>query len=269
VAVPKPEQIEFQREKNEARNADASTRLTKLDFQQNTTADTRAKEENVLTTMFRPTTVTSHKVRLQFSDASRDATPAIRTNHGSLPSFHDNVDDLAAAIIGDKKAKKANFEEKLAKIHELPKMRTPEALPGDCDVKSFVLENVTPYAGESSFLAPVTERTLKTWKRCEELMELERQRGILDVDTKTASTVTSHGPGYVLSKDEDVIKGLQTDEPLKRACKPRGGFSVVASALKSYGFEPDAAMAKTYTQVRYFRSFASFDARSRKLNDII
>jgi hypothetical protein len=101
-------------------------------------------------------------------------------NHGSLPSFHDNVNDLAAAIIGDKKAKKANFEEKLAKIHELPIVKIPKALPGDCDVKSFLLENVTPYAGESSsFLSAATERTLKTWARCEELMEIERQRGII------------------------------------------------------------------------------------------
>jgi pyruvate-formate lyase len=158
---------------------------------------------------------------------------------------------LAAALIGDK-AKKTNLEEKLEKLTELPTIETPESLPGDCLVKEYVLENVTPYNGDCSFLTPPTERTLKTWKRCEGLMELERQRGILDVDTKTASTITSHGPGFVLSKEEDVIYGLQTDEPLKRGCKPRGGFSVVRMALESYGFEHDPEMAKTYTEVSIF-----------------
>lgn len=131
---------------------------------------------------------------------------------------------------------------------EIPQIKTPEKLPGDVDVKTYVNENVTPYLGDESFLKGPTERTKKAWAHCEELMELERQKGILDVDTKTASTITSHPPGYVLNETEDVIKGLQTDEPLKRACKPRGGYRVVEAALKSYGYEADPAMAKTYTE---------------------
>ncbi len=134
-------------------------------------------------------------------------------------------------------------------IRTLPTVQYPKSLPGDCNVKDYLLENVTPYYGDGSFLAPPTARTVKAWERCEELMEVERQRGILDVDTKTASTITSHGPGYVLSKEEDIIVGLQTEEPLKRACKPRGGFHVVGSALKSYGYQPDPDMKKTYTEV--------------------
>lgn len=130
-----------------------------------------------------------------------------------------------------------------------PALKNPSSLPGDCNVKEYILKHVTPYDGDAAFLSPPTARTLKTWKRCEELIELERQGGILDVDTMTASTVTSHGPGYVLSGEEDVIVGLQTDEPLKRACKPRGGFNAVANALKSYGYQPDPDMAKTYTKV--------------------
>jgi pyruvate-formate lyase len=173
----------------------------------------------------------------------------VRNNHASFPSFRNSAEDLAAALIGDKAANNANLDEILAKVTELPSVQTPESLPGDCAVKDYIHDNVSPFDGDCSFLAPATERTLKTWKRCEELMELERQRGILDVDTKKASTITSHGPGYVLSKEEDVIYGLQTDEPLKRSCKPRGGFSVVRKALASYGFEADPQMAKTYTEV--------------------
>ncbi len=128
-------------------------------------------------------------------------------------------------------------------------LRNPRSLPGDCHIKDYILAHVAPYDGDSSFLAPPTARTLKAWKRCEELIEVERQRGILDVDTKIASTITSHRPGYVISKEEDIIVGLQTDKPLKRACKPRGGFQLVANALKSYGYQPCPEMAKTYSDV--------------------
>ena len=68
-----------------------------------------------------------------------------------------------------------------------------------------------------------------------------------DVDAHTPSTITSHEPGYLLSKDEDVIKGMQTELPLKRSCKPKGGFRTVAAALLSYGYEPDEDMAKIFT----------------------
>jgi formate C-acetyltransferase len=134
----------------------------------------------------------------------------------------------------------------LDNVFEYPPLKTPKALPGDCDVKSFVLENYKPYTEDASFLAEPTERTLRALQRCEELMEVEQQKGILDVDEETPSTITSHGPGYLLSKEEDVIVGLQTDEPLKRSCKPRGGFRVVKAALKSYGYSPDETMEATY-----------------------
>lgn len=128
----------------------------------------------------------------------------------------------------------------------MPTLKTPKALPGDCDVKSYILANVTPYEGNDSFLAPATARTLKSWKLCEELMKLEQEKGILDVDTKTAATITSHAPGYLLSAEEDVIVGLQTDAPLKRSCKPRGGFRVVQGALRSYGYDSDDVMEQVF-----------------------
>jgi formate C-acetyltransferase len=172
------------------------------------------------------------------------------------------------------KAKKAPKKAQLADIGTLlsgaivsafaPAVKNPSSLPGDCNVKDYIVKHVTPYDSDAAFLAPPTARTLNTWKRCEELIELERQRGILDVDTRTASTVTSHGPGYVLSGEEDIIVGLQTDEPLKRACKPRGGFNAVGSALKSYGYQPDPDMAETYTTVCNFNDVDNeYDRRRR------
>ena len=127
-----------------------------------------------------------------------------------------------------------------------PLLDTPPPLPGDCHVEDFIQQHVRPYCGDASFLAPPTERTLASWQYCEKLMEEERKRGILDVDLKTPSTMTSHPPGYVLCKEMDLIKGLQTDTPLKRACKPMGGFQAVSSALKCYGYQPDPIMEATF-----------------------
>ena len=199
--------------------------------------------------MFRPVRPTT--IKLSYSEESRQKKqePHLRANHGSFPSFRNSYDDLAAALVGDGATSKANYEQNMAKLHKLPTLDTPDVLPGDCNVKGYILENFTPYNGDSSFLVGPTERTNKTWKRCEELMQLELERGILDVDTKTASTITSHEPGYVLSKEEDVIVGLQTDQPLKRSCKPKGGFNVVRKALESYGYSADPQMKKIYTEV--------------------
>ncbi|KAL3826620.1 hypothetical protein ACHAXA_010545 [Cyclostephanos tholiformis] len=169
----------------------------------------------------------------------------LRTNHASFPSFHNETASLLPKGTHGDAIAEAKFVENM---YPIPAVNNPTSMPGDCNVKEYIMAHVTPYDGDATFLAPPTARTLRTWKRCEEIIELERQRGILDVDTGTASTITSHGPGYVHSKEEDIIVGLQTDEPLKRACKPRGGFHVVGSALKSYGYRPDPEMAKTYTK---------------------
>ena len=84
-----------------------------------------------------------------------------------------------------------------------------------------------------------TARTQKALARFNDLLTKERENGgVLSVDTETPSTITSHAPGYLLSKEEDVIVGLQSEEPLKRTCKPKGGFGVVKKALESYGYEP-------------------------------
>ncbi len=116
---------------------------------------------------------------------------------------------------------------------------TAQPLPGDCDVKSYINEHVKFFYDEPTFLVGPTARTQKALAKFNELLTKEREAGgVLSVDTETPSTITSHEPGYLLSKDEDVIVGMQADEPLKRTCKPHGGFGVVKKALESYGYEP-------------------------------
>lgn len=106
------------------------------------------------------------------------------------------------------------------------------------NVRNFIQLNYKPYEGDDSFLAGATERTTSLWGKVSELMKEEREKGILDVETKVPSTVNSHGPGYV-DEDLELIVGYQTDKPLKRGIMPFGGIRVVRNALKSYGYELD------------------------------
>lgn len=131
----------------------------------------------------------------------------------------------------------------------IPTLNNALPLPGDCDVKSFIAENVKTYHGDESFLVGPTHRTTKALNELNRLLAIERDNGgVLSIDTDVASNIISHSPGYLLSDTEDVIKGLQTDAPLKRSCKPKGGFNTVEKALKSYGYQPNDVMKKIYTE---------------------
>ncbi len=100
------------------------------------------------------------------------------------------------------------------------------------DTRDFVFENITPYTGDASFLVGPTEKTKKVWAEAARLLQLERDNGgVLAIDENTVSTTTSHSTGYI-DKDNEVIVGLQTDEPLKRAIKPFGGCQTVINACK-------------------------------------
>lgn len=98
------------------------------------------------------------------------------------------------------------------------------------DVRSFIQANYEPYLGDGSFLAGPTPRTKSLWDKCLALLREEtRKDGCLDIDTKTVTTITSHAPGYI-DKDQELIVGLQTDAPLKRAINPWGGLRMVKNA---------------------------------------
>ena len=112
----------------------------------------------------------------------------------------------------------------------------PGPWTGAIDVRDFIQRNYTPYSGDGDFLAGATPRTRAVWDRVAALMRAERARGgVLDADPGTPSTITSHAPGYI-DRDNEVIVGLQTDAPLKRAIMPNGGLRMVVTALKAYGY---------------------------------
>ena len=136
----------------------------------------------------------------------------------------------------------------------------PGKWQSEINVRDFIQKNYTPYDGDSSFLAGPTEATTKLWDRCCELFKEERERGgVLAMDTKVVSTITSHGPGYII-KDLEKIVGLQTDAPLKRSMQPFGGIRMAETSCKSYGYELDPEVKEIFTKYRKTHNQGVFDA---------
>ena len=128
----------------------------------------------------------------------------------------------------------------------------------DIDVRDFIQCNVTPYYEGDTFLAGPTQRTKAVWAKLQALFIEERKKGVLDV-SQIPSSITAHDAGYI-DRDNEVIVGLQTDAPLKRAIMPNGGFRLVVNALKAYGYEADPAVVETFTKYRKSHNEAVFDA---------
>ncbi len=127
------------------------------------------------------------------------------------------------------------------------------------DVRGFILANATPYEGDESFLAGPTARTMAVWDALRPYFLAEAKRGVLDVDAVTPSTLTAHAPGYI-DRANEVIVGLQTDQPFRRAIMPWGGMSMVVNGLKSVGMEVDPTVATIFTQYRKTHNEGVFDA---------
>ncbi|SEK20922.1 formate C-acetyltransferase [Ruminococcus sp. YRD2003] len=128
------------------------------------------------------------------------------------------------------------------------------------NVRNFIKHNYTPYDGDESFLAGPTEATKKLWAEVMELSRQEREAGgVLDMDTKIISTITSHGAGYI-DKELEQIVGLQTDKPFKRALQPFGGIRMAQQACKEYGYEVDPEVVEIFTKYRKTHNQGVFDA---------
>ncbi|MBR5783457.1 MAG: formate C-acetyltransferase [Clostridia bacterium] len=129
----------------------------------------------------------------------------------------------------------------------------------EINVRSFIKHNFTPYDGDESFLEDATERTEDLWQQVLELSRKEREAGgVLDMDTKVISTITSHAPGYI-DKDKEQIVGLQTDKPFKRALMPYGGIRMAEKACTDNGYKLDPQIKEFFTLHRKTHNAGVFD----------
>ena len=135
----------------------------------------------------------------------------------------------------------------------------PGSWRNSIDVRDFISRNVTPYAGDEKFLTGPSRRTQSIWAKLQPLFKDEQKQGVLAVDAKTPSTLLAHKAGYI-ERDDEVIVGLQTDAPFKRAIFPFGGLRMVEAGLKAAGFEADPQVHEAFTKYRRSHNDGVFDA---------
>ncbi|PGM55855.1 formate C-acetyltransferase [Bacillus sp. AFS053548] len=133
------------------------------------------------------------------------------------------------------------------------------------DVRDFIQKNVKSYVGDDSFLLGPTDATNKLWDIVLKLSKEERENGgVLDMDTKIVSTITSHEPGY-LEKELEQIVGFQTDKPFKRSLQPFGGIRMAEASCESYGYKVDDEISKIFTEYRKTHNQGVFDAYTSEM----
>ena len=135
---------------------------------------------------------------------------------------------------------------------------TPGLWQDFIDVRGFVQLNYTPFEGDASFLAGPTPRTERVWETLSGMFPEEREKGVYDIDTKTPGRIDGHAAGYI-SDDDNVVVGLQTDAPLKRAMIPNGGWRMVEKSLQTYGYEVDPFVKEIFTHYRKTHNAGVFD----------
>jgi len=126
------------------------------------------------------------------------------------------------------------------------------------NVRDFIQQNVTPYFGDEQFLAAPTQRPQAVWSTLQAMFPTERQKGVYDI-SQIPSSITAHAAGYI-DREKEIIVGLQTEAPLKRAIMPAGGLRQVQSALQAYGYETDSSVVEIFSRYRKTHNDAVFDA---------
>ena len=134
----------------------------------------------------------------------------------------------------------------------------------EINVRDFIQNNYTPYEGDDSFLKPSSEKTRKVWNKLTEMFKVERERGVYDTETKLPQSISTYGPGYI-DQENEVIVGLQTDAPLKRAIFPRGGVRMVENSLKAYGYQLDPLTKEIFTKYRKTHNEGVFSAYTQDI----
>ena len=129
----------------------------------------------------------------------------------------------------------------------------------EINVRDFIQKNYTPYTANDTFLSSPTDRTRTLWDKVTFLMGQERERGVLDADTRVPTSITAHPPGYI-ARDLETIVGLQTDKPLKRAIMPFGGIRVVKNSLDAYGYTLESQTEEIFKKYRKTHNDGVFDA---------
>ncbi len=138
----------------------------------------------------------------------------------------------------------------------------------EINVRDFIYTNMTPYDGDASFLEGPTKKTEQLWEKAKKLLLKEiENKGVLDIDTKTISTIVSHEPGY-LDKDLEEVVGFQADAPLKRMIKPFGGWRVVQKACEQYGYELDEEVVKICRDYRKTHNDGVFDVYTEDMRKL-
>jgi formate C-acetyltransferase len=150
--------------------------------------------------------------------------------------------------------------QEIARQRAIPQWKdfNPGFWQSEINVRDFIQQNYEPYEGDESFLAGPTSRTTKLWDKLNQLFVEERRKGVLDI-SPIPSSITAHAPGYI-DRENELIVGLQTEAPLKRAIMPNGGFRMIVNALKNYGYEPEPNVVETFTKYRKTHNDAVFDA---------
>ncbi len=155
----------------------------------------------------------------------------------------------------------------------MSKQKTPQPFKenlwqDEINVRDFIATNISPYDGDEKFLAKPTATTKKLWDKALKILKKERDNGgVLDIDTKTISTVTSHKPGFIDKKLETIV-GFQTDEPLKRAIKPFGGYRVVEAACEQNGYKLDDTVIEICGNYRKTHNDGVFDAYTDEMRKL-
>ena len=132
------------------------------------------------------------------------------------------------------------------------------------DVANLIEMNYDEYMGDEAFLTGISSKTNKLWKKCESLLKKEAISGVLDVETEIFSGIDNFDAGYIDRKNE-VIVGLQTDEPLKRIMNPYGGMRMLKKSLEAYGFRMDKDLEKKFIEFRKTHNDGVFDAYTKEI----